>query len=271
MSAKSSSSSVRPPAVAGYFYPGDATELRDTVRGLINAVSANDLRLQPNLKAFIVPHAGYVYSGAVAASAYARLRERCVRRVVLIGPSHRVYLSGAALPHALAFATPLGEIEIDTEIKDQLLALPGVIESDAPHALEHSLEVQLPFLQEILGEFTLVPIVLGQASATHVASILSAAWGDEDTLVLASSDLSHYLSYREAQRADEQTNADILNKRPTLTGEQACGAVAVNGLLQFAREKNLNIREIERCNSGDTAGDKARVVGYGAYELYDAE
>lgn len=261
---------MRPPAVAGYFYPSDPIELREMVGGLLTTASANALRSDP--KALVVPHAGYVYSGSIAARAYAQLTpRRAIRKVVLIGPSHRVYLSGAALPGASAFATPLGEIEIDAGVKERLLAMPEVIESDSPHELEHSLEVQLPFLQIVLGEFTLVPIVLGQARPSHVAAVLAATWGDDETLVLASSDLSHYLSYREAQHADARTSADILSKQSTLTGEQACGAVALNGLLEFARERGLNIREIARCNSGDTAGDKTRVVGYGAYELHDAQ
>jgi MEMO1 family protein len=260
---------VRAPAVAGYFYPADPVELRELVSGLLAQVSGNDLPAPS--KAFVVPHAGYVYSGSTAASAYAELTlRRAIGKVVLIGPSHRVYLSGAALPTASAFATPLGTIAIDAEIRKTLLSLPGVIESDTPHEPEHSLEVQLPFLQVALGGFTLTPIVLGNASPSQVAAILAAAWGDEETLVLASSDLSHYLSYREAQRVDAHTSAAILDMQPTLTGEQACGAVAINGLLQAARERGMTVREIARCNSGDTAGDKTRVVGYGAYAFHQA-
>lgn len=222
-------------------------------------------------KAFIVPHAGYIYSGGTAASAYAELRTRDIRNVVLIGPSHRVYLQGAAVPSAHAFATPLGEIEIDSKAKQALLEMPGVIESDHPHEPEHSLEVQLPFLQVVLGEFKLTPLVLGNATAAQVAGFLSAVWGDEHTLVLASSDLSHYLSYREAQAIDARTNATILSMEPSLTGEQACGAVAINGLLHFARQHEMRVREIARCNSGDTAGDKSRVVGYASYAFHDAQ
>lgn len=244
-------------------------ELRDMVRSLLAQPSAKTLPGEP--KAFIVPHAGYIFSGSTAASAYAELRTRDIRHVVLIGPSHRVYLEGAAVPGAHAFATPLGEIEIDSEAKQALLDWPGVIESDHPHEPEHSLEVQLPFLQVALGEFKLTPMVLGNAAAAQVAALLSAVWGDEHTLVLASSDLSHYLSYREAQSVDARTNTTILNLEPSLTDEQACGAVAINGLLYFARQHDMRVREIARCNSGDTAGDKSRVVGYASYAFHDVQ
>lgn len=271
MSAKSSSSSVRRPAVAGYFYPADPVKLRDMVGRFLTQQQESGKNLAARAKAFIVPHAGYIYSGSIAASAYAELiSRRDIRKVVIIGPSHRLYFHGASLPSVRAFATPLGEIEIDIEARHALLAMPGVIESDGPHEPEHSLEVQLPFLQVALGDFKLIPIVLGNAQASHVAAVLTEVWGDEHTLVLASSDLSHYLSYSEAQKADARTNSTILNMEPSLTGEQACGAVAINGLLHFAREHEMRAREITRCNSGDTAGDKARVVGYAAYAFHDA-
>jgi MEMO1 family protein len=270
MSANSSNASIRPPAVAGFFYPGDRAELSDMVSELIAGVSVNTLPRTP--KAYIVPHAGYVYSGSTAAVVYAMAaRQRAaVRRVILIGPSHRVYLEGAAVSSAQAFATPLGEIPIDQELNRSLLDVPGVIESDHPHRLEHSLEVQLPFLQLAFSDFALVPIVVGNASAPQVAALLDAVWGNSDTLVLASSDLSHYHPYRTAQSIDAQTSSAILNRQTNLTGEQACGAVAINGLLQCARERDLQVTELARCNSGDTAGDKDRVVGYGAYALYEA-
>jgi MEMO1 family protein len=269
MSANSSNASIRPPAVAGFFYPGDRAELSDTVSELMAGVSVNSLPRTP--KAYIVPHAGYVYSGSTAAVAYAiAAGQQTVRRVVVIGPSHRVYLEGAAVPTVQAFASPLGEIPIDQELKSSVLDVPGVIESDHPHRLEHSLEVQLPFLQLAFSDFTLMPIVVGNASAQQVAAMLDAVWGDTDTLVLASSDLSHYHPYRAAQSIDAQTSSAILNRQTNLAGEQACGAVAINGLLHCARERDLQVTELARCNSGDTAGDKDRVVGYGAYALYEA-
>jgi MEMO1 family protein len=222
-------------------------------------------------KALIVPHAGYIYSGGVAGCAYAQLAggERRPRRIVLLGPSHRVYLRGAAVPHADAFETPLGAIGIDREARARLLERGDVIQSDQPHVLEHSLEVQLPFLQTIFDDFALLPIVLGDAPADYVASLLAEVWGGEDTLVLASSDLSHYHPYETAQQIDAATSAAILRLQSNLSGDQACGAVAINGLLRFAPAKQLEIAEIARCNSGDTAGDRARVVGYGAYALYE--
>jgi AmmeMemoRadiSam system protein B len=265
----SGNSSIRPPAVAGSFYPGDPQELRAMVSGYLRHVRAAELPAPA--KALIVPHAGYVYSGSTAAAAYALVAERRarIRRVVLIGPSHRVYLRGGAVPRADAFATPLGTVRVDAELKAALLQCPDVIESDAPHALEHSLEVQLPFLQMLFDDFTLLPLVLGSASAVQVAAMLDVAWGADDTLVLSSSDLSHYHGYETANRIDAATSAAILRREPTLTGDQACGAVGINGLLQSVRQRALRVTEIARCNSGDTAGDRSRVVGYGAYAIHD--
>ena len=262
-------SSIRQPAVAGSFYPGDASELRAMVSGYLRQAPA--VALQSPAKALIVPHAGYMYSGSTAAAAYALVAQRSrLRRVVLIGPSHRVYLRGGAVPRADAFATPLGTVRIDAELKAGLLRSPDVIESDAPHALEHALEVQLPFLQMLFEDFTLLPVVLGSASPAQVAAMLDAAWGDEETLVLSSSDLSHYHGYETAQRIDAATSDIILRRQPTLTGDQACGAVGINGLLQAVLQRDLQVTEIARCNSGDTAGDRSRVVGYGAYAIHDA-
>jgi AmmeMemoRadiSam system protein B len=261
---------VREPAVAGLFYPDDPAELRDVVYAyLAQARRADDAR---PAKALIVPHAGYIYSGSTAAIAYAAVakQKETIRRVVLIGPSHRVYLQGIAVPEADAFATPLGNVQIDGELKLAAARHEAVVESDAPHRFEHSLEVQLPFLQVTLGEFTLLPLVGGVASAGQVASVLEEVWGDEHTLVLASSDLSHYHPYARAEQIDAATSATILRGEPTLAGEQACGAVAINGLLYAGRSHELGIAELARCNSGDTAGDRERVVGYGAYALYAA-
>jgi AmmeMemoRadiSam system protein B len=193
-----------------------------------------------------------------------------VRRVVLIGPSHRVYLRSGAVPQADAFETPLGRVPIDSELRSALLARNDVLWSDEPHALEHSLEVQLPFLQTLFDEFTLLPIVLGEASPTYVASLLRDVWGGAETLVLASSDLSHYHAYDDAQRIDAATSAAILRYEANLSGDQACGAVAINGLLQLSHARRLPIAQIARCNSGDTAGDRARVVGYGAFAIQEA-
>jgi AmmeMemoRadiSam system protein B len=267
---------VRHAAVAGLFYPGDAVRLRAEVAQLLQAASARariaGTRSRPNVKALIVPHAGYVYSGPVAAAAYAEVaaRRADISRVVLIGPSHRTFFHGIALPEAAAFSTPLGDVRVDVAARAALLARGDVLVSDEPHALEHCLEVQLPFLQVVLEDFTLVPLVVGVASPQQVASVLAAVWGGPETLVLASSDLSHYHRYAAAQQLDAQTAAAILARRSDLSGDQACGAAAINGLLTRARDLNLAVQEIARLNSGDSSGERARVVGYGAYALYDA-
>lgn len=262
--------SVRPAAVAGLFYPDDASQLRDAVARHLAAAGVGDLPAAP--QAMIVPHAGYNYSGAVAAAAYSLIASRRheIRRVVLIGPSHRVYLQGIAVPEADAFATPLGNIAIDREHKALLLAGGDVVSADAPHAQEHCLEVQLPFLQVILDDFTLLPLVVGAAAPQHVASVLASTWGSEETLVLISSDLSHYHPYEVAQRIDRATSDAILRRTTDLSGEQACGAACINGLLQLARERQLSVTEVLRLNSGDTAGDRDRVVGYGAFAIHEA-
>jgi AmmeMemoRadiSam system protein B len=261
--------STRLPAVAGLFYPGDASELRDVVSGYLRQHSAATSSTPP--KALIVPHAGYVYSGGIAAAAYATVASlrQTIRRIVLIGPSHRVYLRGMAVPAATSFATPLGNIEIDQTLKASLLQSGAVIESDTPHAQEHSLEVQLPFLQLLFDDFTLLPLVLGSVAPEHVAAALANVWGDSTTLVLVSSDLSHYHAYTQAQQIDAATSAAILRRDTMLAGEQACGAVGINGLLYLAGQRQLPIAEIARCNSGDTAGDRSRVVGYGAFAVHE--
>jgi MEMO1 family protein len=259
--------SARPPAVAGLFYPAIATELRDAVTRYLDEASVVDLPASP--KALIVPHAGYIYSGSVAAAAYASVRalRSKIKRIVLLGPSHRVYLQGIAVPEWREFVTPLGGTRIDAELKALLLEQAKVIASDAPHAMEHSLEVQLPFLQTMFEDFTLLPLVAGAASPRQVASVLASVWGGEGTLVLISSDLSHYHNYEVAQQLDRATSADILRYSTHLTGEQACGATCINGLTHLARERKMQLREIARLNSGDTAGDRARVVGYGAFAV----
>jgi AmmeMemoRadiSam system protein B len=262
-------SSVRPPAVAGLFYPGDEHELRDAVSAYLAQHKTETTGTPP--KALIVPHAGYIYSGGIAAAAYATVANlrRSIRRVVLIGPSHRVYLRGMAAPAADSFATPLGRIEIDRALKAALLQRADVVEADAPHAQEHCLEVQLPFLQTLFDDFTLLPLVLGSVAPEQVAAALEEVWGDAATLVLVSSDLSHYHPYEQARQIDAGTSASILRREPTLVGEQACGCVAINGLLYLAGQRDFAISQIARCNSGDTAGDRSRVVGYGAFAVHE--
>ena len=263
-------SRVRPAAVAGLFYPQDARELRRVVTGHVDACTRSGPARQP--KALIVPHAGYPYSGAVAGCAYRVLRDSKaqVRHVVMLGPSHRVPMRGLAVPSVDCFVTPLGEIPVDAAMRQHLRELGLVGVSDAPHAVEHSLEVQLPFLQVVLGAFDILPIAIGLSPPEQVARALDGAWNGPDTLVLVSSDLSHYHTSEEARQLDTQSTQAILERRSDLPDEQACGARAINGLMQVARRRGLSVELLDQRNSGDTAGDRSRVVGYGSYALYEA-
>jgi len=256
---------IRPAAVAGLFYPDSPIALKHTLSGLLANARAAKLPCPP--KALIVPHAGYIYSGAVAASAYALLGELRgrIRRVVLAGPTHRVYVRGLALPEADRFATPLGELPLDRAGMQQLKDLPQVIRSDAAHQLEHSLEVQLPFLQQVLGDFQLLPLAVGEATAAEVAEVLERVWGGGETLIVISSDLSHFLPDAAARKVDGATVNAILALSPQLNHEQACGATPINGLLLAARQHGLRPVLLDVCNSSDTAGDPGRVVGYAAF------
>jgi len=259
---------ARTPAVAGLFYPVDAGALRAELRALLAAAEAG----APVPKAIIAPHAGYVYSGPVAASVYARLipaRGR-IRRVVLLGPAHRVAFDGLALSGAAAFVTPLGKIPLDVAAVAQLQALPQVCVLDAAHREEHSLEVQLPFLQEVLGDFTLIPLVVGDATPVEVSEVIETLWGGEETLIVISSDLSHYHDYATARRRDAATTRAIEALRPQDIGyEDACGRLPVGGLLLCARRHGLRVETLDLRNSGDTAGPRDRVVGYGAWAFHD--
>lgn len=221
-------------------------------------------------KGVIAPHAGYLYSGPIAATAYASIRARAheIKKVVLLGPAHRVYLRGLALPDADRFATPLGEVEIDAALAAKVLELPQVIRSEQAHALEHSLEVHVPFLQALLPRFTLLPLVVGDASPTEVAQVLERVWGGPETLIVVSSDLSHYHDYTEAQRIDESTAAWIASTHePGLDPQRACGARCIDGLIQFTRQHPLALELLDLRNSGDTAGPRDRVVGYAAFAI----
>lgn len=255
---------IRPPAVAGLFYPDEADELRRQIDGFLAATAQAAL---PAPKAVISPHAGYLYSGQTAAHAFRALglRNSPPSRVVVIGPCHRVPLSGIALPSASFFATPLGEIELDRDTFETLAEQPEVSVDDTAHAQEHSLEVQLPFLQVLFGEhFRLLPLVVGDSTTEAVAQVLEKVWGDDETVIVVSSDLSHYHSYKTAQAMDTGTVARILARLPIEYGD-ACGALPINALLAQARRKALRPRLLDMRNSGDTAGDKTRVVGYAAF------
>lgn len=258
---------VRQPAVAGAFYPGQESILSRDVRALLSTARSHAGGPVPVPKAIIVPHAGYVYSGSTAALAYARLAAGrvTIRRVVLLGPVHRVPVRGLALPGVDFFATPMGHIEIDHEAVATVSRLPQVVVSHAAHAMEHSLEVQLPFLQSVLDDFRILPLAVGDASASEVAQVLDTVWGGPETLIVVSSDLSHFLPYRQAQLVDEQTVQAILDLKGSLTHEQACGGTPINGLLLAAAKHRLTPRRLGSCNSGDHTGDRQRVVGYASF------
>ncbi len=267
----SGGSGVRPPAVAGQFYPADPTALTDEIRGYLREARSatgpgGDAAAWP--KAIIAPHAGTIYSGPVAASAYLRVAagREAIRRVVLLGPSHRVPLAGMAVPTSVAFDTPLGAVPLDRPGIESILSLDSVRELDAPHDWEHSLEVHLPFLQLCLAEFTLVPISVGEATPAEVEAVLERLWGGPETLIVVSSDLSHYESYETARRLDAETSRAIEALAPERIGEHsACGRVPARGLLRAARRHGLRAEAIDVRSSGDTAGPRDRVVGYGSY------
>jgi MEMO1 family protein len=255
---------IREPAVAGTFYPSQPKQLADNVNALLGAVDARKFLAHP--KAIIVPHAGYIYSGPTAALAYASLALNAaeIRRVVLLGPVHRVPVQGLALPGVDAFATPLGTIELDREAITNIMRLPQIVISAAAHRLEHSLEVQLPFLQTVLDDFKLIPLAVGDSLPAQVAAVLEKLWGGPETLIVISSDLSHFLPYHSAQQIDSATIESIIQMHQLRSHEQACGATPINGLLLAARHFGLQPQLLDLCNSGDTAGDKHRVVGYAA-------
>lgn len=258
---------VRAAAVAGAFYPLDALELRALVRSCLAEAHTPAL---PPPKAVIAPHAGYVYSGPIAGSAFSTLAplRGSVRRVVVMGPAHRVSFSGLALPEAQALATPLGVLRVDPDARAALLGLPQVFASDQAHAGEHSVEVELPFLQEVLGDVSIVPIVVGDATATEAAGALELAWGGPETCVVVSSDLSHYHAYDAARRLDRATARAIEELSPeAIDEEHACGQTGVRALLMVARARGLRATTLDLRNSGDTAGARDRVVGYGAFSF----
>jgi len=259
---------VRPASVAGRFYPGDPILLGREVDRLLSAVVVPPEDPMP--KALIVPHAGYAYSGPVAASGYARLRRAggTIDRVVLLGPSHHAAFHGMALPESDAFATPLGIVEIDLEA---LALIPRVRRSEAIHRPEHSLEVHLPFLQRVAPKAKLVPLAVGKVAPFQVAEVLEALWGGPETVIVVSSDLSHYLPYRECRAMDEETARQILRLDTALAQECACGAAPMAGFLEAARRKRLHPLLLDLRNSGDTAGGQEEVVGYGAFAFFEAD
>lgn len=254
---------IRKPVVAGLFYPSDAHELQTLVNQYLKEIQPSTA---PAPKAIIAPHAGYIYSGPIAANVYARLSPNSITKVVLLGPSHRVPLRGLAASSMTTFATPLGNIPLDRQAIDNILTLPQVSVLELAHSNEHSLEVQLPFLQTVLDDFTLIPLVVGEATPEQVGEVLEKLWGGKETLIVISSDLSHYHDYETAQQMDKLTSQAIENLRyEDISYEQACGRIPINGLLHVARKLGMQAKTIDLRNSGDTAGPKNQVVGYGAY------
>ncbi len=261
-----SQGAIRPPAVAGMFYPREADVLRRDVAALLASAQVPQGVLVP--KAIIVPHAGYIYSGPTAAAAYARLRpaRHVIHRVVLVGPAHRLAFQGLAASAVEAFETPLGRIPIDRAALAAIASIPHVGGLEAAHEQEHSLEVQLPLLQTVLDRFTLVPLVAGMVDPETVVQVLDALWGGPETLIVISSDLSHYLDYVTARTMDASTRAAIERLDPAPIGfDQACGRIGVSAMLTVARRRGLAVETVDLRNSGDTAGPRDRVVGYGAW------
>ncbi|WP_299801872.1 AmmeMemoRadiSam system protein B [uncultured Shewanella sp.] len=277
--------SIRPAAVANLFYPGDPDELRRMLEtyltqatsclaqsNLTEQISTHHF-LQPqgngqgSIKVIVVPHAGYIYSGQVAAHAYALIQPlaNTIKRVVLIGPAHTVYLHGAALPQSRYFATPLGQIGIDSDSVDMLASQQLISVSDLPHQHEHCLEVQLPFLQHCLKEFKLIPLLIGESEPYAMAELLECLWGGQETLIVVSTDLSHFHQYDEAVRLDKITCLKILDGQGTFSPEQACGSSSLNALFPLLKRHKLCLTQLNYQNSGDTAGDKNRVVGYASF------
>ncbi len=262
---------ARPPAVAGHFYPATASGLARQVDALLDAVEVPDGA--PLAQAYVVPHAGYRYSGPTAAQVYARLRPHAGRidRVVLLGPSHYVPLTGCAVPAAARWRTPLGEIPVDVSGAQALLRDARVVADDAPHLAEHSIEVQLPFLQRILpAGVPVLPVACGQCTPDELAVTIAAALasGPAGTVLLCSTDLSHYLDEDAARAQDERTTRAVLELAAERIGvRDACGVFGLRGLVGWARLRGLRAQLLHRCTSADTAGDRSRVVGYAAFAL----
>ena len=256
---------IRQPAVAGAFYPDSAHALHSLIIEMLDDAQARDL----SPKVLVVPHASYIYSGPIAASAYRLLKnmKNTIRRVVLLGPAHHTPLESMALPDCDAFSTPLGDIPLDTQTMNHLLTFSQIEKSNIPHVMEHSLEVQCPFLQTCLTDFKLIPIVVGDATSLSVAEVLDYLWGEEETLFIISSDLSHYHNYEEASYRDNLTVKAIEQLSSNLTGGQACGCHLLNGMMKVAQRRGMEVITLDVRNSGDTVGDKNRVVGYGSFVI----
>lgn len=254
---------VRKPNVAGQFYPEKANTLKEMIHSFL---IDTHVQVEEQPKAIIAPHAGYLYSGPIAATIYAVLSKYkdTVKKVILIGPSHRIYFKGIAATMVDYFETPLGSVPVANE--RDFLSSPVIHINEAAFGMEHSLEVQLPFLQIVLNHFELTPLIVGDVEFSKVADVMASLWGGKETLIIVSSDLSHYKDYQAAQKLDACTSRAILNLAPQeLHFEQACGLIPIQGLLHVAKQNNMQARALDVRNSGDIVGSKDRVVGYGAY------
>lgn len=260
---------LKQPIAAGRFYPGEPETLCRTVRTLLEG--SPTAAGAPAPKALIVPHAGYVYSGTVAGAAFARLRPdaRSIRRVLLLGPAHFVPFGGLAVPEAEELSTPLGAVPIDRALREKVLSFRQVRRSDEPYIPEHSLEVELPFLQEVLPTCRLLPLLVGEADPQEVGEVLEAAWGGPETRVVVSSDLSHYHDAGTARRLDGETAGWIEGMRSPIPADRACGAAPISGLLWLARRRRMRVETLLLLHSGDTGGPADRVVGYGAFLFFE--
>ncbi|TNF71329.1 MAG: AmmeMemoRadiSam system protein B [Acidobacteria bacterium] len=263
---------VRPAAVAGTFYPSHTGKLRPMIKGYVKAAEVKQGEGN-SPKAVIAPHAGYIYSGPTAAFSFARLASEAslIRRIVLLGPPHRVPVKGLALPGVEGFETPLGVVPVDEGLVSRISIQSQVSVSATAHAPEHSLEVELPFLQVLLGEFSILPLLVGDTTPNEVAEVLDRVWGGVETRIVISTDLSHYHGYSFARHIDQQTADQIVDLQAAISPRQACGAAAVNGFLVAARRRGLSSELLDLRNSGDTAGDKSQVVGYGAFAFHEWE
>jgi AmmeMemoRadiSam system protein B/AmmeMemoRadiSam system protein A len=268
------SMTVRAPAVAGSFYPADPAMLDRMVGDFLAQADGRALSAGAPVKAIAGPHAGYVYSGPIAGTAYASVRHLAdrVTRVVLLGPAHRYAFRGIAMPTADGLATPLGVVRVDRAVLEAIRDLPGVQTLDAAFDGEHGLEVHLPFIQRIFPQAGVVPLVVGGATPDQVEAVLERLWGGPETLIVVSTDLSHFLDHDTASARDLETSRIIEAAEPDLlSGERACGYLPLSGLLRRARRLDLRATTLDLRNSGDTAGDRRRVVGYGAYSFEEAE
>ncbi len=256
--------SLQAAAVAGMFYPGNPAQLAAGVDGSL--AKAAPPRLSP--KAVIAPHAGHVYSGDIAGAAYRLLAQRKgeIKRVVLLGPNHRMPVRGIALSPAEAWETPFGPLPVDRTARDSLARQPGFAVTPMPFVNEHSLEVHLPFIHRVLGKVEILPMLVGETTTEQASRTLDALWGGPETAIIISSDLSHYHDYETCRTKDEETASGIERLQQDIcVGDRACGFHSIKGLIDQAQRRDLRVTALDVRNSGDTHGPRDRVVGYGSF------